>query len=1196
MTIAAHDGKSNMSFVLNEAEMKLWQDKEKGARFYLYCGKITDKRALSSNDVYLEFPQAMRLTVNDHIYKHSLNGIKGKKGTGRAADITDYLQPSPYLNKVSLLYQGTQDSYLMYLYIVDVILPLELLEIIQQKHSHISYNATVEKIKQQFAVDDDDDIAISNLNVSLRDSLTLAKIRCPVRSIFCSHIDCFDGLSFLESQSQIPTWSCPLCLAQIKFQDLSVSDYFVEVLKETSDNDGQISIFDDGTWKSDNVEDMEGSSKKKSNENQKPKASSSAPVEADIIILDSGDDDDEEEYEDKTEGEAEIHRTPKIQKLSEDEDEQETNLIPKGERDQDTNVSSLSSPNSPDAPTVAPTEGIDVDNTGAQSNTLSPHISPISNLSPSSPQRLLNGIECNETSTVPNNTLGNARSNSVTPQSPEVTTTAELSSLRQGTVFANMHQHPNLLVRPDMDTSDLENEDIPLSELPRRSSSSSNGNKSTSENGSLKLENWQHNPNLNSNNGQRLPMPAASNLNRSASVSRPELNQTNLQTKQLMSAVTPSQPNSHATIPDSQPELSQQNLHLMQSIPVPSSLFPSNDLTNNSKFSHSPQSATLQPNTPQLGQTYPNAYSFRMYPRSSQSGHLRLNMIQSSQQHPNASQLGQQHFNNQHPGQTHPNNQHIGQIQSSALQAVHPRFSQLGLRHHINLQSGQVTDQLLNGSRNTTQSNSISKQQANVTFPNPNTTRSPALVQHQSNTTPQGPWNGVQTSHSAYQTFIDTQKKLNELYRQNITQGAFQTSPQIHGTSILERSRSLFDSNHSLPHLNGSDANSNNRSLPHPNSGNGAIPNFNRSISHPPLNGNGDVPNSYRTMVQSSAVRDVTKLSNLELQTLLSKEMALLDDTLFSAKSLGKLGISLGKGELRGTLMLMKLRILATMVEMKHRGMGIVELSGIILSVKFRSSAEANRILMQCWNNEASSPMNISKPVISGSYHVQNPGPTVNMNNHRLASISALSPTSSSSSPWPPQNQNGDNSFRPAPNPAETYQNRRQLQQATAEAREQTSRDQSTSLTELPPNRPTKRRVELSEHQEQPLSKRMEGESSGANISVEQIEGVVVDHSAIAGGVSSSPSIEYIPSSPEVDDPDATRCATSSLIEAERFIDARKDSDTGKQPEFEKAPSPPRQETSSVEIGTKDTRTEGGRILGILGIVLNNDLMDIVQE
>lgn len=46
-------------------------------------------------------------------------------------------------------------------------------------------------------------------------SLTLQKLVYPGRTIFCTHIHCFDILNFvvLNSQSKIPKWQCPICKA-----------------------------------------------------------------------------------------------------------------------------------------------------------------------------------------------------------------------------------------------------------------------------------------------------------------------------------------------------------------------------------------------------------------------------------------------------------------------------------------------------------------------------------------------------------------------------------------------------------------------------------------------------------------------------------------------------------------------------------------------------------------------------------------------------------------------------------------------------------------------------------------------------------------------------------------------------------------------------------------------------------------------
>lgn len=489
LVVAAHDGKCNMMFVLNEAEMKLWQNKGRNTKFYLYCGKISDKRRASSNDVCIEFPQAMRLTVNDKVYRLSLNGIKGKQGTGRAADLTEYLLPSPNLNKISLLYQGIQDSYLMYLYVVNVTLPTELLNTVEKTHSHISYGATVEKIKQQFTLDDDDDIAISNLNVSLKDSLTLTKIKCPVRSVFCSHIDCFDGLTFLEAQFQIPTWQCPLCLMAIKFRDLSVSDYFVDVLKNTSDNEDQISIFEDGSWKSEVPEADTGTPKLEANNAQN---SSISVVGNDVIILDSEDEDQENLENDDLLNHNSVNESTLVTKSSKSIDPELPIESPKTGDTENAPFSDTQLKAS------RPQEQVVTDflqsETSARNHNAKAHSEMRNDITTNrlSDSQTSEAIRSRGIAQPPGLSIqvSNVNSNSdLTLNRTQVSSSllrlgdpisdslVEGHSLRHGTVFANMHlSRSNALVSPADEVgkslsvgNDMENEDIPLSKIPRES-------------------------------------------------------------------------------------------------------------------------------------------------------------------------------------------------------------------------------------------------------------------------------------------------------------------------------------------------------------------------------------------------------------------------------------------------------------------------------------------------------------------------------------------------------------------------------------------------------------------------------------------------------------------------------------------------------------------------------------------------------
>ncbi|ODV77587.1 zf-MIZ-domain-containing protein, partial [Suhomyces tanzawaensis NRRL Y-17324] len=232
------------TFLFTKEEANLVYLGDPTVRVYLMCG-LQDPKTVSSTEVPLQFPLPVEVHVNGTQVTKNFRGIKGKPGTAKPADITELLKPSQ--NKVQVIYTQTTETYLVYIYIVNVVSCEEIIKNIQQKPL-LHKSATVSKIVLQNQGDDEDDIVISSSSITLRDPLSYTKMQYPVQSIFCNHAQCFDGLVFLQSQLQLPSWNCPICGTALRIEDLSISEYFTEVLKSVPEDVDSVQINEDGSW------------------------------------------------------------------------------------------------------------------------------------------------------------------------------------------------------------------------------------------------------------------------------------------------------------------------------------------------------------------------------------------------------------------------------------------------------------------------------------------------------------------------------------------------------------------------------------------------------------------------------------------------------------------------------------------------------------------------------------------------------------------------------------------------------------------------------------------------------------------------------------------------------------------------------------------------------------------------------------
>lgn len=288
------------NFVLNEKETELLRH-DKRLQLYLMCGasNAPDKEAL------LQFPIPMELHVNGTHVKENVRGIKGKPGTARPANLSKYILPRPQRNKIELAYAGSNENFLLYLYIV---LPITSDEIMKRIESqpHIHKDSTIADIKKEYyneAEGADDDIIVSTTTISLKCPLSYVRIRYPVKSMYCRHLQCFDGLSYLHLQEQVPTWTCPICSDKIDLSHLAVSDYYQEILNNTSKNIENVTINEDGSWHvvdgthdsdSDSSDDFDSQKPVYTNNESNRGSSSHQPETVEVISLDSDSENDAE--------------------------------------------------------------------------------------------------------------------------------------------------------------------------------------------------------------------------------------------------------------------------------------------------------------------------------------------------------------------------------------------------------------------------------------------------------------------------------------------------------------------------------------------------------------------------------------------------------------------------------------------------------------------------------------------------------------------------------------------------------------------------------------------------------------------------------------------------------------------------------------------------------------------------------------
>ncbi|EGT39639.1 CBN-GEI-17 protein [Caenorhabditis brenneri] len=112
---------------------------------------------------------------------------------------------------------------------------------------HRSLEATKQEIIKKLN-GGEDDIAMDQLKISLLDPLSKMRMKTPVRCQDCTHLQCFDLMSYLMMNEKKPTWQCPVCSANCPYNRLIVDNYFLDMLSKVDKNMTEVELKKDGSY------------------------------------------------------------------------------------------------------------------------------------------------------------------------------------------------------------------------------------------------------------------------------------------------------------------------------------------------------------------------------------------------------------------------------------------------------------------------------------------------------------------------------------------------------------------------------------------------------------------------------------------------------------------------------------------------------------------------------------------------------------------------------------------------------------------------------------------------------------------------------------------------------------------------------------------------------------------------------------
>jgi hypothetical protein len=144
------------------------------------------------------------------------------------------------------------------------------------------------KLQGQGKSTEDDIVCLSTNKLKLICPITMERVVAPVRGENCQHLQCFGLDAYLTSNLKMGAfnnrWMCPVCSLSLRPAQLRLDAYVVSILEGTTEDDEEVTILPDGSWKAAMSTGMP----------RPHMASSSASCPQEISAVDLGDSDSED--------------------------------------------------------------------------------------------------------------------------------------------------------------------------------------------------------------------------------------------------------------------------------------------------------------------------------------------------------------------------------------------------------------------------------------------------------------------------------------------------------------------------------------------------------------------------------------------------------------------------------------------------------------------------------------------------------------------------------------------------------------------------------------------------------------------------------------------------------------------------------------------------------------------------------------
>jgi len=237
-------------------------------------------------------PYNITVSVNDRQCKLPTLNIPTKAGItpwrcNVPIDITQQTDLRNCLqNTLKITWSEEPHEYLAGVYVAQKLTWNDLLVELKKRPVRAS-DKTKELIKK--SMENDADMGVDSMFATVKDPLTKLRMKLPARGVDCIHMQCFDAIQFLQMNEQKQTWTCPLCKKKLKFENIEVDEFFLNMLESPnlSEECENVILLKDGTW----------SERKNREFSSNSRINDCRPTNnIEVFTLSDSDDDDDDEY------------------------------------------------------------------------------------------------------------------------------------------------------------------------------------------------------------------------------------------------------------------------------------------------------------------------------------------------------------------------------------------------------------------------------------------------------------------------------------------------------------------------------------------------------------------------------------------------------------------------------------------------------------------------------------------------------------------------------------------------------------------------------------------------------------------------------------------------------------------------------------------------------------------------------------